>query len=78
MLFGTYSAAEVAYLTYMYAKVERSKYQKVTGFARAATQIGRFTASIIGQLIVSFNLMNLKELHYITLGGKVHNFFINF
>lgn len=53
----------------MYAKVERDKYQKVTGFARAATQIGRLTASITGQLIVSFSLMNLKELHYITLGG---------
>lgn len=61
----------------MYAKVKRDMYQKVTGFARAAIQIGRFTASVMGQIIVSYHLMNLKELHYITLGGTfIKNLFI--
>lgn len=62
-------AAEVAYYTYMYAKVEKSKYQKVTGHARAAILSGRFLASVLAQLIVSFELMDLRELNYISLGG---------
>lgn len=52
----------------MYAKVEKNKYQKVTGNARAAILCGRFTASVIAQLVVSFGLMNLRELNYLTLG----------
>ena len=63
-------AAEIAYYTYMYAKVEKSKYQKVTGHARAAILSGRFLASVLAQLIVSFDWMDLRELNYISLGGK--------
>lgn len=52
----------------MYAKVEKNKYQKVTGNARAAILCGRFFASVIAQLLVSFELMNLRDLNYLTLG----------
>lgn len=54
----------------MYAKVEKSKYQKVTGNARAAILAGRFLASVIAQLLVSFKVMNLRDLNFLTLGGK--------
>lgn len=54
----------------MYAKVEKDKYQKVTGNARAAILIGRFIASVISQLLVSFEVMNLRDLNFLTLGGK--------
>lgn len=57
--------------SYMYAKVVKSKYQKVTGNARAAILSGRFIASVIAQILVSFNWMNLRELNFLTLGGKL-------
>lgn len=63
-------AAEVAYYTYMYAKVDKEDYQKVTGNARAAILAGRFIASVTAQILVSFDLMNLRDLNFLTLGGK--------
>jgi thiamine transporter 2/3 len=54
----------------MYAKVEKCKYQKVTGNARAAILSGRFTASVIAQLLYTYDLMNLRELNYLTLGAQ--------
>lgn len=54
----------------MYAKVEKKRYQKVTGNARAAILSGRFLASVIAQVLYSFNLMTLRELNYLTLGGE--------
>jgi thiamine transporter 2/3 len=55
----------------MYAKVEKSKYQKVTGNARAAVLAGRFTASVIAQLLVTFKLMDFRDLNFLTLGGMI-------
>jgi Reduced folate carrier len=52
----------------MYAKVEKSKYQKVTGNARAAILSGRFTASVTAQLLISYDVMDIRELNYLTLG----------
>lgn len=62
-------ASEVAYYTYMYAKVEKEKYQKVTGHARASLLSGRFIASVLGQILFSFEIMNWRDLNYISLGG---------
>lgn len=56
----------------MYAKVEKNKYQKVTGNARAAILTGRFTASVIAQLLVSFDILNIRELNYLTLGCEYY------
>lgn len=56
----------------MYAKVEKSRYQKVTGNARAAILSGRFIASVAAQLLVSFEVMNLRELNFLTLGGELN------
>lgn len=54
----------------MYAKVDKKHYQKVTGNARAAILAGRFTASVIAQVLVSFEWMNIRDLNFLTLGGK--------
>lgn len=61
-------ACEVAYYTYIYAKVERNRYQLVTGHTRAAILTGRFLASTLAQLLVSFGLMNYEQLLYISFG----------
>ncbi|XP_055536529.1 reduced folate transporter-like isoform X3 [Wyeomyia smithii] len=63
-------AAEVAYYTYIYAKIDRDKYQQVTGNTRAAVLSGRFLASVIGQALVSTKAMDLRQLNYITLGAQ--------
>lgn len=68
--YGTFMACEIAYYTYIYAKVERSKYQLVTGHTRSAILVGRFAASILSQLLISFGLMNYEELNYISFGCK--------
>lgn len=54
----------------MYAKVDKEKYQKVTGNARSAILAGRFLASVTAQLLVSFKWMDLRELNFLTLGGN--------
>jgi solute carrier family 19 (thiamine transporter), member 2/3 len=68
--YGFYMSAEIAYYTYMYAKVEKENYQRVTGHARASLLSGRFIASVLAQVIVSFDFMDLRQLNYISLGGE--------
>lgn len=63
-------ATEVAYYTYIYAKVDRDKFQVVTGFTKSAILTGRFLSGVVAQLLVSFRIMNLRELNYISLGGE--------
>lgn len=67
-------AAEVAYYTYMYAKVERKKYQKVTGQTRASLLFGRFFASVLAQILYSTKTIDIRQLNYISLGGRDKNF----
>lgn len=62
IFYGTYMATEIAYFTYIYAKVERTKYQLVTGQTRAAKLAGSFLGCSLSQILVSFNLMNYYEL----------------
>lgn len=77
MLYGTFMACELAYYTYIYAKVERQKYQLVTGHTRSAILAGRFLGAIFAQFLVSFSLMSYKELIYISFGCKYSLFGFN-
>lgn len=63
-------AAEVAYYTYIYAKVERDKYQLVTSQTRSAILAGRFLGSVIGQVMISTAVMDYRQLNYLSLGCK--------
>lgn len=67
--YGFFMAAEIAYYTYMYAKVEKDKYQRVTGLARASLLAGRFLASVLAQNLVTYLILDLRELNFISLGG---------
>ncbi|GLV41571.1 uncharacterized protein CBL_06800 [Carabus blaptoides fortunei] len=69
--YGTYMATEVAYYTYMYAKVPQEHYQQVTGHARAAILTGRFLSGTIGQLLISFSVMNYRDLNYLTFAAQI-------
>lgn len=67
--YGFFMAAEVAYYTYIYAKVNKEEYQRVTGYTRASFLAGRFLASTIAQILISLKLMNVRDLNYISFGG---------
>ncbi|KAG5899300.1 hypothetical protein JTB14_029254 [Gonioctena quinquepunctata] len=69
VIYGTFSAAEVAYYTYIYAKVDTEWYQQVTSHTRAAILAGRAISGISAQLLISYGLMNYRELNYITLSA---------
>ena len=65
-----FSAAEVAYYTYIYAKVDPEHYQKVTSHTRGAILAGRAISGVTSQTLISTDAMNFKELNYITFTGK--------
>ena len=43
--YGIATSTEVAYYSYIYAKVDSDKYQKVTSFTRVATLLGILISS---------------------------------
>lgn len=67
--YGLFFSTEVAYYTYIYAKVDKKYYQQVTGHTKAATLFGRSMSGIIAQLTASFDLLNYHQLNFITLSG---------
>ncbi|KAH8374643.1 thiamine transporter 1 [Drosophila serrata] len=69
--YGTYMAAEVAYFTYIYAKVDKKYYPRVTSHTRAAMFAGKLVSGITSQLMLYLDLMNYKQLNYITLGTQI-------
>ncbi|KAG4080336.1 hypothetical protein HA402_010828 [Bradysia odoriphaga] len=56
IFYGTYMATEVAYYTYIYAKVEKQHYLK---------------ASSLGQILVTTEAMDYRQLNFITFGAQI-------
>lgn len=71
VFYGAFMAAEVAYYTYIYAKVESDYYQEVSSHTRAAILAGRSLSGVLGQVFVSCHVMDYKQLNYITLGAMI-------
>lgn len=67
--YGFFLSTEVAYYTYIYAAVEKTHYQKVTGFTRAAYLFGRFMSGLVAQLTTSFGILDYEQLLYLTISG---------
>ncbi|XP_050097069.1 folate transporter 1-like [Anopheles aquasalis] len=78
VLYGTYMASEVAYYTYIYAKIDRDKYQQVTGNTRAAVLLGRFLSGVVSQVLISTGAMNVRDLNYITFGAQTFSLLWSF
>lgn len=57
-------------MAYMYAKVDKNKYQQVTAHTRSAILVGKFLSALLAQLLYSYNVMNVRELNYISFGCK--------
>lgn len=69
--YAAYSASEVAYFAYIYAKVSKEHYNVVTSHTRAALLIGRFASGVLSQSLMHFNLMGIHELNFITIGTQI-------
>lgn len=77
--YGLFMACEVAYYTYIYAKVEKSKYQLVTGHTRSAILVGRFLGAALAQFLISFKLADYTDLVYLSFGcmyWRILSFFV--
>lgn len=70
VFYATMTACEVAYSTYIYAKVDKVYYQKVTSHMRAAALTGRFTSAVLAQLLLSFSILDVASLNHITFIGR--------
>ncbi|CAG9576131.1 unnamed protein product [Danaus chrysippus] len=70
-LYGLYMATEVAYLTYIYAKVDSAKYPVASSYTRIAALTGRFLSGVSSQLLTHFELMDYRQLNYITLIAQI-------
>ncbi|XP_012527778.1 thiamine transporter 2 [Monomorium pharaonis] len=68
--YGLFMSTEVAYYTYIYAKVDKKHYQEVTGHTKAAALFGRSMSGLVAQLTASFNLLNYHQLNFITLSAN--------
>ncbi|CAG9769038.1 unnamed protein product [Ceutorhynchus assimilis] len=69
--YGAFAACEVAYFTYIYAKVDKEYYQQVTSHTRAAILAGRSISGILGQILISFRWMDYRQLNYITFTAMI-------
>jgi len=66
--YGIATSTEVAYFTYIYAKVPGEFYQQVTSFTRTALLLGRFLSGVLSQLLISLDLLDYRGLNYLSLG----------
>ncbi|KAL4119316.1 hypothetical protein QTP88_012141 [Uroleucon formosanum] len=68
MFFGFFYSSEVAFTTYLYAKVnDKQYYQKITSLVKASMLFGRFLSGLIAQTVVSTQLLNEVYLLYISI-----------
>lgn len=72
--YGFFFSAEVALFGYLYAMIEEKEhYQKVTGYARAATLTGKFVSSCIAQILAMvFGSPPFNILVYLSIFGNCH------
>lgn len=74
--YGLATAGDIGYFSYLYAKVKMDHFRKVASFTRAANLIGKFVAYLMGQLFVSFEVMDFYQLNFISFGSVCIAFII--
>lgn len=71
MFFGFLYSSEVAFTTYLYAKVDdKQYYQKITSLVKASILFGKFLSGLIAQIVVSTHLLDTIHLVYISIFSK--------
>ena len=76
VLYGLCTAGEIGYFSYLYAIVKKDHYKKVASFTRAALLCGRFFAYLMGQLLVSFEVMDYYQLNIISFSSVIFAFLV--
>lgn len=74
IMFGIASSSEIAYVSYLYAVVDKRHFQKITSYVRTATLIGKFFAFSMAQLLIttrigSYTLLN--QVYFLRLFLKI-------
>ena len=65
--YGVATSMEIAYYTYIYAKVPKEDYLMVSSLTRSAVLTGKFLTGALAQLLTSLDLCDYRELNYISL-----------
>ncbi|XP_026174400.1 thiamine transporter 1 isoform X2 [Mastacembelus armatus] len=65
--YGVVTASEVAYFSYIYSVVDLKRYRKATSYSRSVQLLGYTVGSVLGQLLISFNLMSYNNIMVFTL-----------
>uniref|UniRef100_UPI0037E9B7E5 thiamine transporter 1 n=1 Tax=Semicossyphus pulcher TaxID=241346 RepID=UPI0037E9B7E5 len=65
--YGVVTASEVAYFAYIYSVVDLKRYRKATSYCRSIQLLGYTVGSVLGQLLVSFDLMSYNNILVFTL-----------
>ncbi|VDK50776.1 unnamed protein product [Anisakis simplex] len=72
--YGIASAAEIAFYSYIYAKVDKSEFKKLTSWTRAATMVGRTFGYLLSQFIIITHLGNYFTINEISLASPIFVF----
>ncbi|XP_006737294.1 reduced folate transporter isoform X2 [Leptonychotes weddellii] len=68
LFYSVTMAARIAYSSYIFSLVRPARYQRMAGHSRAATLLGVFTSSVLGQLLVSAGGVSFSTLNFVSLG----------
>ncbi|XP_055599714.1 thiamine transporter 1-like [Uranotaenia lowii] len=71
VFYGTLKAADVAFWSYIYARVDRSRYQKITSYTKSSSMVGKFVAAVGSQALLFYGLVDYLDLNYVTMGVQV-------
>uniref|UniRef100_A0A3B3BD73 Solute carrier family 19 member 3a n=1 Tax=Oryzias melastigma TaxID=30732 RepID=A0A3B3BD73_ORYME len=65
--YGVVTASDVAYFSYIYSVVDLKRYRKATSYSRSVQLLGYTVGSILGQVLVSFDLMSYNHILVFTM-----------
>ncbi|TKR86403.1 hypothetical protein L596_011002 [Steinernema carpocapsae] len=78
LFYGWATATEIAYFAYIYVKVDKEHFARVTLWIRAALQSGRCLGYLLSQIIIIFGLGSYLTLNYLSLGSLCITFVFAF
>ncbi|XP_072315831.1 thiamine transporter 1-like [Eucyclogobius newberryi] len=65
--YGVVTACDVGYFSYIYSVIEVEKYKKATSYIRSVQLLGYTVGAVLGQLLVSFDLMSFNNILVFTM-----------
>ncbi|XP_062711743.1 thiamine transporter 1-like [Aedes albopictus] len=71
VFYGTYKSADVAFWSYIYARVDRSCYQKITSYTKSSSQLGKFVGAVGAQVLLFYGLVDYLDLNYVSLAVQL-------